>query len=72
MHAKLLHRLQLSTPLWTVACQALLSMRILQARIAEWVAMPISRGSSDPGIEPGVKFPALIGGFLTVSAPWEA
>ena len=34
-----------ATP-WTVACQAPLSMRILQARIVEWVAMPSSRGSS--------------------------
>ena len=32
---------------WTVACQAL-SMGILQARILEWVAMPSSRGSSQP------------------------
>ena len=31
----------------TVACQAPLS-RILQARILEWVAMPFSRGSSQP------------------------
>ena len=31
---------------WTVTCQALLSMGILQARILEWVAMPSSRGSS--------------------------
>ena len=33
---------------WTVACQAPLSMEILQARILEWVAMPSSRGSSWP------------------------
>ena len=33
---------------WTVACQAPLSMGILQARILEWVAMPSSRGSSQP------------------------
>ena len=25
---------------------------ILQARILEWVAIPFSKGSSDPGIEP--------------------
>ena len=31
---------------WTVACQAPLSMGILQARILEWVAVPSSRGSS--------------------------
>ena len=36
---------------------------ISQARILEWVAMPSSRGSSDPGIEP--TSPALVGGFFT-------
>ena len=34
--------------LWTVACQAPLSMGILQARILDWVAFPSSRGSSQP------------------------
>ena len=33
---------------WTVAPQASLSMGILQARTLEWVAMPSSRGSSQP------------------------
>ena len=33
---------------WTVACQAPLSMGIPQARIMEWIAMPSSRGSSQP------------------------
>ena len=36
-----------ATP-WTVASQAPLSMGILQARILEWIAMPFSRGSSQP------------------------
>ena len=36
-----------ATP-WSVVCQAPLSMGILQARILEWVAMPSSRGSSQP------------------------
>ena len=36
-----------ATP-WTVACQAPLSMGILQARILEWVVMPSSTGSSRP------------------------
>ena len=31
---------------WSVAHLAPLSMRILQAGILEWVAMPFSRGSS--------------------------
>ena len=35
-------------PPWTVAHQTPLSMGILQARILEWVAMPSSRGSSQP------------------------
>ena len=34
--------------LWTIAFQDPLSMRILQARILEWVAMLSSRGSSQP------------------------
>ena len=34
---------QLFATLWTVACQGLLSMGILQARILERVAMPSSR-----------------------------
>ena len=36
-----------STP-WTVPCQAPLSMGSLQSRILEWIAMPSSRGSSQP------------------------
>ena len=32
----------------TIAHQAPLSIGILQARILEWVAMPSSRGSSQP------------------------
>ena len=31
-----------------IACQAPTSMRILQARMLEWVAMPSSRGSCQP------------------------
>ena len=37
---------------WTVARQAPLSVGIIQARILEWVAMPSSRGSSQPRVEP--------------------
>ena len=39
---------QLFAILWTVARQAPLSMGMLQARMLEWVAMPSSRGSSQP------------------------
>ena len=33
---------------WTVAHQAPPSLGILQASVLEWVAMPYSRGSSQP------------------------
>ena len=33
----------------------------------EWVAISFSRGSSDPGMEPGS--PALAGGFFTTQPP---
>ena len=33
---------------WTVAHHAPLSIEILQARILEWVAMPSSKGPSQP------------------------
>ena len=55
---------------WTVACQALLSMGILQARILEWVAMPSSRGSSQPRDQTQVSY--IAGGFLTIRATREA
>ena len=47
-----------------VACQAPLSMGILQARILEWVAMPSSRGSSQPRHQTQVSH--IVGGFFTI------
>ena len=52
---------------WTVAGQAPLSTPILQVRVLEWVAMPSSRGSFSPGIEPAS--PALASGFFTTAPP---
>ena len=51
----------LETP-WTVACQAPLSMGILQARILEWVASSFPGDRPNPGIEP--RSPALLADFL--------
>ena len=45
------------TPSSTVACQAPLSVGIIQARILEWVAMPSSKGPSQPRY--WTQFPAL-------------
>ena len=45
--------------------------RILQAKTLEWVAMPSSRGSSQPR-ELNLRLsPALEGGFFTPSAIWD-
>ena len=45
---------------------------ILQARILEWVAMPSSKGSSQPrDWTVSLTFAALAGRFFTTSATWE-
>ena len=45
---------------------------VLQARILEWVAMPSSRGSSWPWIEPvSLASPAWTRGFFTTSPTWK-
>ena len=43
---------------------------ILQARILEWIAVPSSRGSYQPGME--LVSPALAGRFFTTSPTWKA
>ena len=53
-----------------VAHQAFLSMRILQARILEWVVMPSSRGSSQP--RDGTQVSCIAGGFFAIWATREA
>ena len=54
---------QLLVTSWTIARQALLSMGILQARILEWIAMPSSKGSSQP--RDGTQVSRMAGGFFT-------
>ena len=64
---------RLFASLWTVACQAPLSMGILQARILEWVAVLPLGNLANPGPEPtSLMSPALAGRFFTASATWEA
>ena len=55
--------------LWTVACQAPLSMGLLQARILQWVAMP-SRGSSQHRDWTWVS--CIAGGFFIIWVTREA
>ena len=54
---------------WAVAHQAPLSMGVLQASILEWVAMPSSRGSSQP--TDWTQASCIAGGFFTILAPRE-
>ena len=66
-------RVRLFVTPWTVALQAPLSMRILQARILQRVSMPSSRGSPQPGDQTtSPTILALTGGFFVTSATWEA
>ena len=58
-----------ATP-WTVARRTPLSMGILQTRVLEWVAMPSSRGSFQPGDQTQIS--CITGGFFTVWATREA
>ena len=53
--------------LWTVAHQASLSIRILQAIILEWVVCPPPEELPNPGIKPGS--PALQAEFLLSETP---
>ena len=54
----------------SVARQAPLSMWILQGRIPEWVALPSSRGSSQP--RDGTQISYVFCRFFATSAIWEA
>ena len=58
--------IRLFANLWTIACQAPLSMGILQARILEWVLFSSSRGSFRP------RDPTLISYIsIDTSTTWE-
>ena len=62
--AVVVSRIQLFATPRTVARQAPLSIGILQARILEWVAVPFSRGSSEPRDQTQVS--CVAGRFFTV------
>ena len=57
-----LSHIQLFVTPWSVAHQAPLSMGILQSSILVWVAMPSSRGSSQPKDQTQVSY--IAGRFL--------
>ena len=64
-------RVQLFVTLWTVACQAPLSMGFSRQEYWSGLSCPPLGDRPDPGIEPVFTSPAL-GGFFTTSATWEA
>ena len=64
---------QLFVTLWTVACQAPLSMGILQAEYWSGLPCPPPWDLPDPGVKlMSVLSPELAGGFFTTSTTWEA
>ena len=64
---------QLCATLWTPACQASLSMGILQTRKLEWVVMHSSRVSSQSRDQLRISYiSALTAWFFTTTATWEA
>ena len=66
-------RVRLFVTLWTIACQAPLSMGL--SRQEQWSGLPCPPPGdlSDPGTEPtSLMSPALTGRVFTTSAPWEA
>ena len=59
--------------IWTVACQAPLSMGFSRQEYWSGLPYPPPGDLSDPGIEPAsLMSPSLAGGFFTTSATWEA
>ena len=64
VYAWLLHHARLFATPWTGACQAPLSMALLQAKILESVARPPSRGSFQPRDQTQVSH--IAGGLFTV------
>ena len=61
--AQLLSHVYLFVTLWTVACQALLSIGFFRQEYWSGLPLPTSGDLPDPGIQP--TFPALAGGFFT-------
>ena len=61
-----------SVTLWTVACQAPLSMGFSRREYWSGLPCPPPGDLPDPGIKPMSLSTALAGGFFTTSATWEA
>ena len=63
---------QLFETLWTISCQAPLSMRFSRQEYWSGVSCPPPGDLPDPGIKPtSLTSLALAGRFFTISATWE-
>ena len=72
MHAKSLQSCD-SAMLWTVACQAPLSVGFSRQEYWNWLPYPLPGDLFDPRIElESLQSPALAGEFFTTSITWEA
>ena len=70
MHAQLLSCVRLSVTLWTVACQAPLSVGFSRQEYWSGVPFPLSGDLPNPGIKSiSLESPALVGGFFTTEPP---
>ena len=66
-------RVQLFATLWTVACQALLSIGLSKQQYWNGLPFPPAGDLTDPGTEPkSLMSPALACRFFITSATWEA
>ena len=63
---------RLCVTLWTVACQASLSMGFFRHEHWSGLPWPLLGHLPDPRIEPTSVTYAFAGGFFTTSATWEA
>ena len=69
LSACVLSHVQLFVIVWTIALQVPLSLRILKTTILEWIAMPFSRGSSQPRDQTHVSRVCCIAeGFITAES----
>ena len=63
----------LYVPLWTIACQAPVSMEFSRQEFWSQLLYAPPGDLPDPGIEPAsLLSPALAGGFFPMSTTWEA
>ena len=67
------NHVQLFATLWTVGCQAPLSMGFSRQEYWSGLPCPPPGDLPNPGTEPmSLMSPALAGGFFPTSATWEA